>query len=65
MPYLSPGGLTIVAALVSIPESLLPSAVAIGLSIACVAAIIGALILERSPSRVKQSKGKRERALDT
>jgi hypothetical protein len=59
MPYLSTGGLTIVVALVSVPESSLSSAVAIGLSIACITAIIGALMSERSTSLVKYAKRNR------
>ena len=65
MPYLSTGGLTIVTTFISIRASSLPSSVAIGLSIACVAAIVAALILEGSTSRVKHPKRNRERNLDT
>ena len=46
-------------------SSSLSSAVAVGLSIACVAAIVAALILEGSTTRVKHPKRNRERNLDT
>jgi hypothetical protein len=46
MPYLSTSGLIIVAAFVAVLTSIIPPAVAIGLSVVCIAAIVGALILE-------------------